>query len=124
MVPLQLDSSGKVKYDLIAKLGHSKDRVSFCHLLSSVYKLYLYSSSYLQSFLFLQVVHTSLQAMLPKEIHSNDPELAKPDDEEIKKVTDKTRQALDQIVSKKVADALPVRAAEKTAPAQYIRLNG
>ena len=62
--------------------------------------------------------------MLPKEIHSNDPELAKPDDEEIKKVTDKTRQALDQIVSKKVADALPVRAAEKTAPAQYIRLNG
>jgi SNW domain-containing protein 1 len=27
IVPLQLDSSGKVKYDLIAKLGHDKGRV-------------------------------------------------------------------------------------------------
>lgn len=59
--------------------------------------------------------------MLPKEIQPNDPSLAKPDDEEIEKVTEKTRQALEQLVQKKVADAQPVRAAEKLGPAQYIR---
>ena len=57
--------------------------------------------------------------MLPKQV--NDPELSKPDEEEIEKITEKTRQALEQLVQKKVADAQPVRAAEKQAPAQYIR---
>lgn len=59
--------------------------------------------------------------MLPKTIPHNDPELAKPDDEEVEKVTEKTRQALELLVQKKVAAAQPVRAAEKLAPAQYIR---
>lgn len=57
MVPLQLDSSGKVKYDVLAKMGQRKDKV----------------------------VHTSLQAMVPKE-RPTDPELMKPDEEEIEKV--------------------------------------
>ena len=68
-----------------------------------------------------QIVHTSLQDMLPKTIPHNDPELAKPDDEDVEKVTEKTRQALELLVQKKVAAAQPVRAAEKLAPAQYIR---
>ena len=73
-------------------------------------------------FLFLsQVVHTSLKDMVPKQIRSGDPELAKPDDELIEKTTEKTRNALEFLVQKKVAAAQPVRAAEKLAPAQYIR---
>ena len=52
-----MDSSGKVKYDILAKMGQRKDKV----------------------------VHTSLQAMVPKE-RPTDPELMKPDEEEIEKV--------------------------------------
>ncbi|XP_019849510.1 PREDICTED: SNW domain-containing protein 1-like [Amphimedon queenslandica] len=93
IVPLQVDAEGKVKYDSIAKLGHGKDRI----------------------------VHTSLQDMLPKTLTKDDPQLSKPSDEEVEKVTEKTRQALELLVQKKVAAAQPVRAAEKLAPAQYIR---
>ena len=57
VVPLQLDSTGQVKYDVIAKLGQRKDKV----------------------------VHTSLQAMVPRE-RPTDPELVKPDEEEVEKV--------------------------------------
>ena len=57
VVPLQLDASGRVKYDILAKMGQRKDKV----------------------------VHTSLQAMVPRE-RPTDPELLKPDEEEIEKV--------------------------------------
>lgn len=67
-----------------------------------------------------QVVHTSLQAMVP-QARPSEPELMKPDDEEVEKTTEETRQALEKLVQKKTSAALPVRAAEKTAPAQYIR---
>ena len=56
MVPLQLDSTGRVKYDLIARMGQRKDKV----------------------------VHTSLQAMMRQERSSD--ELVKPDEEEIAEV--------------------------------------
>ena len=36
-------------------------------------------------------------------------------------VTEETRLALEKITQKKVSAAMPVRAAEKMAPAQYIR---
>lgn len=36
-------------------------------------------------------------------------------------LTEKTRLALDKLVSQKIAAAMPVRAADKQAPAQYIR---
>ena len=38
-----------------------------------------------------------------------------------KKATEKTRKALEALVSAKVAAAMPVKAAEKIGPAQYIR---
>jgi hypothetical protein len=57
VVPLQLDATGKVKYDALAKLGQRKDKV----------------------------VHTSLSAMVPRN-RPTDPELVKPDDEEVEKV--------------------------------------
>ncbi len=37
------------------------------------------------------------------------------------KTTEKTRKALEMLVSAKVQAAMPVKAAEKQAPAQYIR---
>ena len=58
--------------------------------------------------------------MLPKE-RPSDPQLAKPNEKEIEKTTEKTRQALKNLVQKKTSAAQPVRAAEKQAPAQYIR---
>lgn len=54
---MQLDSTGKVKYDAIARMGQRKDKV----------------------------VHTSLQAMVAQD-RQVDPELMKPDEEEIEKV--------------------------------------
>lgn len=67
------------------------------------------------------MVHTSLKDMLPKQLKHNDPDFAIPDEEEVKTTTEKTRNALEQLVQKKVAAAQPVRAVEKLAPAQYIR---
>ena len=64
-----------------------------------------------------------LQAMLhvPKDVVAADPELIRPAEEEIKKVTEETRQALEKLVQSKVAAAQPVRAADKQTPAEYIR---
>ena len=91
---VQLDQSGKVKYDLIARQGHSKDKI----------------------------VYSSINQLLPAEVLSEDAsELQKPDEEEIKDITEQTRRALEQLTSSKIAAAMPVRAAEKAAPAQYIR---
>lgn len=58
VVPLQLDAAGKVKYDAIARMGQRKDKV----------------------------VHSSLQAMVAQE-RPTEPELMKPDEEEISKVS-------------------------------------
>nr|NVI70226.1 Bx42 [Cucujiformia] len=91
---VQLDADGKVKYDVIARQGHSKDKI----------------------------VYSKLSDLLPVEVTAeNDPSLAKPSQEEIEDVTDKTRQALMKITNSKIAAAMPVRAAEKLAPAEFIR---
>ncbi len=58
IVPLQLDASGKVRYDALARLGQRKDKV----------------------------IHSSLSAMVQRDVRPSDPELIKPDDEEIEKV--------------------------------------
>lgn len=47
--------------------------------------------------------------------------MQQPDEEAVIDTTEKTRQALEKLVSTKISAALPVRAAEKQAPAQYIR---
>ncbi len=60
--------------------------------------------------------------MVPANISANDPGLVPPDEEDLEKVTEETRQALEKLVQKKVSAAQPVKAAEKLAPAQYIRL--
>ena len=68
-----------------------------------------------------QVVHSKFQDLVPKQIDDDDPSLEKPDDDAIQENTEKTRLALEKLISGKVAAAMPVRAAEKQAPAQYIR---
>lgn len=91
---VQLDAHGKVKYDLLARQGHSKDKI----------------------------VYSKLTDLLPSEItNENDPSLQRPSEEEIEEITERTRKALEKITSSKIAAAMPVRCAEKLGPAQYIR---
>lgn len=91
---VQLDAQGKVKYDLLARQGHGKDKV----------------------------VYSKFTDLLPKEILDDDDEsLQKPDEEAVKEATESTRAALEKLTASKISAAMPVRAAEKTAPAQYIR---
>lgn len=59
--------------------------------------------------------------MLPKPIEDDDPSLQKPEETAIEETTEKTRQALEKLISNKISAAMPVRLAEKQAPAQYIR---
>lgn len=71
---------------------------------------------------YFQIVYSSLSALLPAEVLNDDaPELQKPDEETIKENMEKTRLALEKITSAKIQAAMPVRAADKQAPAQYIR---
>ncbi|CAG9838677.1 unnamed protein product [Diabrotica balteata] len=91
---VQLGSDGKVKYDAIARQGHGKDKI----------------------------VYSKLSDLLPVEVvDENDPSLEKPDQEEIDDLTERTRQALMKITNSKIAAAMPVRAADKLAPAEFIR---
>jgi len=91
---VQLDAAGKVKYDILARQGNRKDKIIF----------------------------SKFSDLLPSEVRDeNEEELQKPDDDEVLEATEKTRQALEKLTSSKITAALPVRAAEKTEPAQYIR---
>jgi SNW domain-containing protein 1 len=59
--------------------------------------------------------------MTEQNVRDGDPSLELPDEEEIEKTTEETRVALEKLVQSKIAAAQPVRAADKQAPAQYIR---
>ncbi|KAF2985407.1 hypothetical protein EK904_005541 [Melospiza melodia maxima] len=90
---LQVDAEGKIKYDATARQGQSKDKV----------------------------IYSKYTDLVPKEIMNVDhPELQRPDENRVREITKKTREALEKLVSQKVAAAMPVGAAEKAAPAQYI----
>ncbi|KAF2359393.1 SKI-interacting protein SKIP SNW domain [Trinorchestia longiramus] len=91
---VQLDAQGKVKYDLLARQGHAKDKI----------------------------VYSKLTDLLPSAVTSeDDPEIQKPEQDTIDDITEKTRAALEKLTQGKIAAAMPVRCAEKQAPAQYIR---
>lgn len=91
---VQLDATGKVKYDAIARQGHGKDKI----------------------------VYSNLSQLLPAEVLSEDAELLqRPDEESIAETTEATRKALEKLTNAKISAAMPVRCAEKGAPAQYIR---
>jgi len=93
---VQLDASGKVKYDLLARQGNRKDKI----------------------------IYSKFTDLLPTEVKDDDdPELQRPEeeDESVIEATEKTRIALEKLTSSKISAAMPVRAAEKQEPAQYIR---
>uniref|UniRef100_A0A6A7G2F8 Puff-specific protein Bx42-like n=2 Tax=Hirondellea gigas TaxID=1518452 RepID=A0A6A7G2F8_9CRUS len=91
---VQLDQHGKVKYELLARQGHAKDKV----------------------------VYSNLTDLLPSAVTSEeDPEIQRPEQETIDDITEKTRLALEKLTQGKIAAAMPVRCAEKQAPATYIR---
>ena len=68
-----------------------------------------------------KIVYSKFTDLLPKQVTEEDPDLARPDQDAINESTEKTRKALEALVSAKVQAAMPVKAAEKQAPAQYIR---
>lgn len=93
-LPVQVDAQGKIKYDVIARQGHGKDKI----------------------------VYHKFQDLLPSEItNEEDPSLQKPNEDEVKDTTEATRLALEKLTHTKISAAMPVRAAEKTGPVQYIR---
>lgn len=91
---IQLDAQGKIKYDILARQGHGKDKV----------------------------VYSKFTDLLPTEV-TNDDESGyhKPPSEDEEELTEKTRQALEKMTQSKISAAMPVRCADRPSPAQYIR---
>ncbi|VDN14127.1 unnamed protein product [Dibothriocephalus latus] len=90
---MKTDKDGNVRYDELIRQGHSRDRI----------------------------IHSKFTDLLPKPIDEADAELQKPSKDVIEETTEKTRQALEALIEQKVAAALPVRRAERTGPAEYIK---
>ncbi|XP_045781121.1 puff-specific protein Bx42 [Maniola jurtina] len=91
---VQLDESGRVKYSAIARQGHSADKI----------------------------IYSKLTDLLPSEVLAeDDATLQKPTEDDIQDITEKTKQALEKLTNAKISAAMPVKAAPKAAPAQYIR---
>ncbi|KAJ3370337.1 mRNA splicing protein [Allomyces arbusculus] len=79
-VALQVDESGNLRYDALARHGHSADTV----------------------------IHSQYKDLVPIDIPHDAAELwAKPSEEEVAETTEKTRKALEKIVTGKVAAAKP-----------------
>lgn len=94
-IAVKLDEKGEIKFsDAIARQGVAKKD---------------------------KIIYSKFTDLLPKQVTEDDPDLARPDEDAVKESTEKTRKALEALVSAKVAAAMPVKAAEKQAPAQFIR---
>uniref|UniRef100_A0A0X3NP73 SNW domain-containing protein 1 n=1 Tax=Schistocephalus solidus TaxID=70667 RepID=A0A0X3NP73_SCHSO len=90
---MKTDKDGNVRYDELIRQGHARDRI----------------------------IHSKFTDLLPKPIDETDAELQKPSKDVIEETTEKTRLALEALIEQKVAAALPVRRAERTGPAEYIK---
>lgn len=70
----------------------------------------------------MQIVYSKLTDLLPSEVLAeDDPSLERPDEEEINEIAERTKKALEKITNSKIAAAMPVRCADKTGPAQFMR---
>ncbi|PAA88075.1 hypothetical protein BOX15_Mlig010975g1 [Macrostomum lignano] len=92
-LPMTLGADGRVNFDAVVRQGQRADKV----------------------------VHSKFSDLLPKPIDEDDPSFQRPDEESIKDLTEKTRDALQRLVESKAAASNPVRSAERTGPAQFIR---
>ncbi|CAB1339859.1 unnamed protein product [Coregonus sp. 'balchen'] len=71
----------------------------------------------------VQVIFSKYTDLLPKEVLNDDaPELQKPDEEAVKELTEKTRDALMKQVSQKIAAAMPGVAFNSGAKQRVIRM--
>jgi len=94
-LPVQMDENGHIKFDDLLRQGTRKDKV----------------------------IHSKFTDLVEKQIKADDddPELARPDEEKMKEVAEKTRMALEKTVNEKIAAAQPTQAAKKQGESQYIR---
>ncbi|CAF1371835.1 unnamed protein product [Rotaria sp. Silwood1] len=67
-----------------------------------------------------KIVYSSFLDLLPKELREDDPCLKNPSEEELKKKTNKSRQALEVLVSSRVPTGIPIQHREKKTSVQYI----
>ena len=112
-VALQYDADGSVKYDAILKQGHRNDKIIHSGIKYWCRKLFI-----LLVFC-TDIAFEGVESTLYKQYEESD--LQRPDEDEIKSTTENTRAALEKLVNSKISAALPVRAAPKQEPAQYIR---
>lgn len=66
-----------------------------------------------------KLIQHRLADLLPAEVLDTPPH--KPDEESVRETTEATRLALQALTQSKIAAALPVRLADRPAPAQYVR---
>ncbi|KAL7751562.1 mRNA splicing protein [Sorochytrium milnesiophthora] len=78
-VALQVDAEGNIKYDAIIRQGHGKDKI----------------------------IHSQYKDLVPIDIANNQSEWARPSNDEAQETTDKTRLALEKIVSGKIKASKP-----------------
>jgi len=93
IVPLTLDKEGKVQYDQLLRQGQGKDKI----------------------------IHATYDALVPVAITHDDPKRELPDEDEVKKQTDKTKAALGLLVEDKIAAAQTSRVANQKIEPTYIR---
>jgi SNW domain-containing protein 1 len=72
VLPLQVDANGSIRYDALILQGHDKDRI----------------------------VQTKYQDLVPMDVHETD-EFRKPSEEEAMQVANRTKDALEKIISGK-----------------------
>jgi hypothetical protein len=68
-----------------------------------------------------RVVHSKLAAAVGQDVDEDDPTLQRPDDDEVARTTNATREALEKIVAGKIKAALPKQQVAKREEAQFIR---
>lgn len=92
---LQVDSEGKLNYDAVAKQGHEPGRI----------------------------VQTSFKDLIPlrQRADSGEVSLERPDKEAVKETTDKTKAAIDKILSGKIESSKPRSVAKPPGDATYVR---
>lgn len=93
-LPVQMDASGKIKFDDLLKQGQGKNKV----------------------------MHSRFTDLVEKQIKADDdPEFARPDEENMRELAEKTRMAMEKEINTKIAAAQPTHVAQRNEQAQYIR---
>eukprot|EP01147_Barroeca_monosierra_P008996 gene8996-1327_t len=93
IVPLQVGKDGKVKYDVLVRQGHHKDRV----------------------------VHSSYKDLLPADVTVDDEKREMPSEEEMAKTAQETMDALTRVVDNKIAATRATHVQKTSQEPTFIR---